>query len=100
MPKLNADENDLFEIRERLKVALGENYDLDILFASAELGLRAHHVLVSLRPLIAAVWTNMNERDDGNRFAVERMLKDIDQVINYWASPDVDDMQEEDTLSQ
>jgi hypothetical protein len=61
--------------------------DFQKLCEGVELGLRSHKIMCSIRPLVSAVWINMNEKQDPNRFAVERMIKDIDGVLCYWVVP-------------
>ena len=90
MPRLNAIESDI----ETAKVVVDEVFDGNVpdsvatLFECSEMGMRSFRTLSSLRPLIAALWKGMSENGDPNRFAVERMIKDIDQILGYWVVPD------------
>lgn len=77
----------------RIKAILAEKMDshdaalLDKLCSPMELAVRGYHVIQAVKPLIASVWITMNEREDANRFVVERMLHDIDDVLDYWIVP-------------
>jgi len=90
MAKWNFDEGEMAALKTDLAAVLpeGRRADFERLCQGVELGLRGYRVLLSIKPLITAVWVNMNEKRDGNRFAVERMLKDIDDVLSFWVIPE------------
>jgi hypothetical protein len=90
MAKFNFEEDELEQLRDKLKQMLPPEAQEDFkkLCDGVELGLRSHRVIRSIRPLVSAVWVSMSEKQDPNRFAVERMVKDIDDVLCYWVVPD------------
>lgn len=90
MATLNFDEGEMAALKAELAAALPEEKraDFEKLCEGIELGLRGYRVLLNIKPLITAVWVSMSENQDGNRFGVERMLKDIDGVLSYWVVPE------------
>jgi len=86
MAKLNATECDLLAFRDGVLPSISpENMELTKrLLDAVELGLRSFDTVKSIRPLVAAVWQGMCERNDLNRFAVEAMIRDIDLLLGFW----------------
>ena len=89
MAKLNAVEADLQAAKKILKENLPEDLaGIEVLFEASEMGMRSFRVLTAIRPLVASVWSSLSANGDPNRFAVENMLRDIDEVLGYWVVPD------------
>jgi len=90
MAKIYLNESELHAIKERLKEKLGDEDSkmLEKLCAPMELSIRGYRVIHSVKPLITSLWLTMNEREDPNRFIVERMLKDMNDLLDYWVVPD------------
>jgi len=63
----------------------GKNrHNLRLLAKTASLGLHGYRIVLAMKPLVDAVWASMAKRDDPNRFAVERMIKDMDGFLCSW----------------
>jgi len=101
MAKFNAIEKDL-ELAKRLteEVFDGElPKEIEALFQSSEMGMRSFRVLACIRPLLISVWDGMASKTDNRRFAVEKMIRQIDDIIGYWVLPDdTEDEKEEDDI--
>jgi hypothetical protein len=66
----------------------GNSDDLLKLRAGVALGIRGYRVILALRPLIQEVWTSLSNDGNPRRFAVERMLRDIDDYLSSWIVPE------------
>lgn len=86
MAKFVMDSPELAPIVRALNKEVGgkNRRDLRRLARAAGLGLHGYRLILSVKPLVSAVWTSMASRNDQNRFAVERMLKDIDTFLCSW----------------
>jgi hypothetical protein len=90
MARLNATEFDIENFRRDVLPKLQGN-DLELakrLLESSELGIRSFNSVNAMRPLVAAVWRGMCERNDPDRFAVGAMINEIDSFISFWVVPD------------
>ena len=92
MAKIYLNESEFHQLKERLKAKLDEDDAqlLEKLCKPMELSIRAYRVIQSIKPLVTSLWVTMNEREDANRFIVQGMLKDMDDLLDFWVVPDND----------
>lgn len=97
MAKIYLSESDIYSLKDILKAKLDEQDAvlLDKLCSPMELALRGYRVVQSIKPLVTSLWVTMNEREDPNRFIVERMLKDMDDLLDFWVVPDDEPSEDE-----
>jgi len=102
MAKIYLNESEIHVLRDRLKAKLeGEDAVLlEKLCSPMELAIRGYRVVQSLKPLVTSLWVTMNERQDPNRFIVERMLQDMDALLDFWVVPDDESSEDEGIPSE
>jgi hypothetical protein len=98
MAKLNATE---IHIREFCRTVLpsleGNASELGKKIAeAADLGIRSYDSVRSMRPLVAAVWRGMCDRNDPDRFVVGGMLQELDNFLAFWVMPDDKDVSDKE----
>jgi len=102
MAKIYLDESEIRTLKEQLKSKLGSQ-DADLLeklCSPMELAVRSYHVIHSVKPLVTSLWLTMTEREDPNRFIVERMLKDMDALLDFWVVPDDDPAKDQEQKTE
>lgn len=102
MAKIYLNESEIHELKNRLKAKLGgeDAVLLEKLCSPMELAVRGYRVVQSIKPLVTSLWVTMNEREDPNRFIVEGMLKDMDDLLDFWVVPDDETSEDEGTPSE
>jgi hypothetical protein len=92
MAKFNATEKDIFKAREIVKEIFDGDIpkEVEVLFHSSEMGMRSFRVLACIRPFLLRLWDNMSSNNNAAKFAVEKMIRQIDDIIGYWILPDED----------
>jgi len=102
MAKLYLNEFEINSLKEHLKKKLDaeDAKILEKLCSPMEIAIRGYRVVHSVKPLVTSLLMTMNERSDQNRFIVERMLKDMNDLLDFWVVPDDTPVEDEDEPSE